>query len=233
MKPEPYYEEDGIQIFHGDCREILPYVGKFDLCLTDPPYGIGETNSRALSRENLAPATNYGEFGWDSEPVSLQLLTHAQHISNKSIIWGGNYYDLPKTKSWLVWDKLNGENDFADCELAWSDLGCAVRIFRFMWNGMLRDGESRGAPRVHPTQKPVELILWCIEKAKNPQTILDPFMGSGTTLVAAKKLNRRAVGIEREEKYCEIAVKRLKNTTPNLFAEQKPPEKLAQPLDIR
>ena len=218
---KPYFDQDGITIYNADCRDILPRVGRFDLLLCDPPYGIGEARSGNATRSCLAQSQDYGDSAWDDGPVSLGVLTLAREISNKAIIWGGNYYELPPTPSWLVWDKVNGENDFADCELAWSDLGCACRMFKFMWHGMLREGESRGIPRVHPTQKPVELMLWCISKAKNPQSVIDPFLGSGTTLVACKKLGIRGVGIEKEEKYCEIAVKRILNTTPSLFSEEK------------
>ena len=131
-------------------------------------------------------------------------------MCDTKIIWGGNYYELPPCKGPLVWDKINGSNDFADGEMAWNDIGCALRIFRLMWNGMLRGGQARGVKRVHPTQKPVELMRWCIKLAGDGiKTIIDPFAGSGTTGRAAKDLNRKCVLIEMDEKYCEIAAKRM------------------------
>jgi DNA modification methylase len=127
-----------------------------------------------------------------------------------AIVFGGNFYALPPSQCWLVWDKDNGATDFADCELAWTNLPGAVRRIRYRWQGMLQ--EHMGADkerRVHPTQKPLPVMRWCIERAPDAQTIIDPFMGSGTTLRAAKDLGRQAIGIEIEERYCEIAAQRL------------------------
>lgn len=204
---KPYYEEDGVTIYHGDCREILPTLPKVDLVLTDPPYGLGENAKRVASRENAAAATDYGHFDWDSQPASDDRIEATRIKGLQAIICGGNFFPLPLHRGWLVWDKLNS-GDFADCELAWTNLPQAVRIFRHRWNGMIRDSEN-DAPRIHPTQKPVALMKWCLSFAPQAYTILDPFMGSGTTLRAAKDLGRKAIGIEIEEKYCEIAVKRL------------------------
>lgn len=207
---KPYYEEKGITIYHGDCREILPSLPMVDLVLTDPPYGIKADNrNRILSRGKLAKPTDYGESDWDGQTPNEHTMALCRTRGINCILWGGNYFDSPPSPAWLVWDKMNGANDFADCELAWTNLKQAVRLFRFMWNGMLRQGESRGVPRVHPTQKPVELMTWCISFAPNAKTILDPFMGSGTTLRAAKDLGRKAIGIEVSEKYCEIAARRM------------------------
>jgi site-specific DNA-methyltransferase (adenine-specific)/modification methylase len=110
----------------------------------------------------------------------------------------------------LIWDKQN-TGDFADCELAWTNLPKAVRIFRHLWNGMIRAGEEKGQQRVHPTQKPIAVMQWCIEQAGMPETILDPFMGSGTTGVAAVRLGRKFIGIEREPRYFDIAIERITN----------------------
>jgi DNA modification methylase len=203
----PYYQDNHCVIYHGDCREILPQLPKVDLVLTDPPYGIGEGNrKKILSRANKAAARDYGAGDWDKTTPPDWLLGLIREVGNWQIIWGGNYFPLPPSKCWLVWDKQN-TGDFADCELAWTNLDKAVRKITHLWNGMIRKG---GEERYHPTQKPLEVMAWCLSQAPDgTKTILDPFMGSGTTLRAAKDLGRKAIGIEIEEKYCEIAAKRL------------------------
>lgn len=134
------------------------------------------------------------------------LEAHAKH----RIIFGGNYFPLPPSRCWLVWDKDNGASHYADCELAWTNLDKAVRMYRWRWNGMLQEDMSRKEYRVHPTQKPLSLMRWAITQApRDVGSILDPFMGSGTTLVASKLLGMGAVGIDKDERYCEIAAKRL------------------------
>ena len=204
----PYYSDDAVTIHHGDARDILPTIGKFDLLLTDPPYGLGESRgSRTKSREKLARCTDYGESDWDDSLIDVRLLTLARSVSDKQVIFGGNYYDLPPTSCWLVWDKVNGDNDFADCELAWTNLKQAVRLKRHQWHGMIRVGKES---RFHPTQKPVEVLRWAIVQAGDDvRTVMDPFAGSGTTGRAAKDLGKRSVLIEREERYCEIAAIRM------------------------
>ena len=208
---DPYYhdEEKGITIYNADCRQVLPFLGRFDLLLTDPPYGIGADNRKQiLSRANKAPARDYGESNWDVKPP-MPLLNLIWSEPESSIIWGGNYFGLPASPCWLVWDKDN-TGDFADSELAWTNLPKAVRKFKWRWNGMLQEKAGRGKEnRVHPTQKPLPLMQWCLGLVPDAKTILDPFMGSGTTLVAAKLEGRKAVGIEINEKYCESAAKRL------------------------
>lgn len=209
----PYYQDSAVTLYHGDCREIVSGLGQFDLLLTDPPYGIGESSSRVASRQRrangnsnaLADQRDYGKFNWDSEPVSKEVLDMVRGVCRKQIIWGGNYFELPPCKGPLIWDKENGATDFADGELAWNNLGCALRIKRHMWNGMLRKG---GEKRTHPTQKPLDLMVWCIGLAGDVHTILDPFAGSGTTGRAAKDLGLKCTLIEREERYCEqIAIR--------------------------
>ena len=144
---------------------------------------------------------------WDNEPAPAWLMELARTLCRWQIIFGGNYYDLPRAKCWLVWDKENGENDFADCELAWTNLDKAVRRIRHQWAGMLRKGKEE---RWHPTQKPLDVMAWALRHAPaDVETVLDPWMGSGTTLRAAKDHGKRAIGIEREERYCEIAANRL------------------------
>ena len=204
--PAPFYRDEYVTIYHADCRQILPMLGQFDLLMADPPYGIGEAKGRNKTRSCLATSKDYGTATWDDEPVEEWVMGLARSLCRKQIIFGGNYYALPPCKGPLVWDKENGENDFADGELAWNNLGTALRIKRHRWHGMIRKG---GEDRHHPTQKPLEVIQWAIQLAGEVETILDPWAGSGTTGHAAKNLGKRAVLIEREERYCEIAAARL------------------------
>ena len=208
---QPYYDHAGIQIYHADCREVLPSLPQVDLVLTDPPYGIGEARGKNKSLTKLAVAKDYGVDAWDDRPVDGTVLKLAISAGQWSIIFGGNYFELPSSSCWLVWDKINGASDFADCELAWTNLSGAVRLIRYRWAGMLQQyGGKDKEHRYHPTQKPLPVMRWCVKRAPDDvQTILDPFMGSGTTLRAAKDLGRKAIGIEIDEKYCEIAARRL------------------------
>lgn len=205
---KPYFEDKGITIYRGDAREILPRLPSADLLLTDPPYGIGEANGKNKSRTNLAAAKDYGSESWDDTPASQWLIDCAREAARHSIIWGGNYYALPPTSCWLVWDKDNS-GDFADCELAWTDLPIAVRKFKWRWNGMLQENMAHKEPRIYPTQKPIALMKWCIAQAGVVYSLIDPFCGSGSSLRAAKDLGITAIGIDRREQACEIAAKRL------------------------
>jgi site-specific DNA-methyltransferase (adenine-specific)/modification methylase len=187
---------------------VIPFLEPVDLVLTDPPYGINENSKKVASRGKLASPKDYGVFNWDKNPVKQWIVDMVLDCSKYQVIWGGNYYNLPPCKGPLVWDKMNGNNDFADGEIAWNNYGIALRIKHHLWNGMIRKGQE---DRFHPTQKPLEVISWAISLCPaEPQTILDPFMGSGTTLRAAKDLGRKAIGIEIEKKYCDIAVERLR-----------------------
>ena len=206
--PTPYYDEAGITIYRADCRDILPHLPKVDLVLTDPPYGINHpTNYRERGRGNLAICRDYAPVYDDGKPFDP---SHVLALNVPTVLWGGNYFAsrLPERSGWLVWDKERPDDlDQATCELAWTNYVKGVRRFRFMWNGMLR---ATGEPLEHPTQKPIELMKWVMGLRWTPAgTVLDPYLGSGSTIVAAKDLGRRAIGIEIEEKYCEIAVRRL------------------------
>lgn len=203
----PYYEEPGIQIFHGDCREILPHLEQVDLVLTDPPYGIAHpTDYKTGGRGDLAPCRDYPSVHDDDRPFDP-----STWIDKPCCLWGANYFadKLPPSSGWLVWDKQRPDDlDQSTCELAWTNFIKGVRRFKWLWHGMIRADFDK---LVHPTQKPVALFKWILGLKWTPQgVILDPFMGSGTTLRAAKDLGRKAIGIEIEEKYCEIAVKRLR-----------------------
>ena len=218
---KPYFQNESVTIYHGDCRDILPTLNPVDLVLTDPPYGIGaDRNTRANQQHGaaLAPSKDYGDGDWDAHPPSDVLMSSIVTIGRFSIVWGGNYFTLPPSPAWLVWDKDNGNNGYADCELAWTNLPQAIRRIRYRWMGMLQErmGDEK-EKRVHPTQKPLPVMRWCIQRAPDDvQTILDPFMGSGTTLRAAKDLGRKSIGIEIEERYCEIAASRMSQSVMDL-----------------
>ena len=186
--------------------------------MTDPPYGIGESKGRNKSRSKLAISKDYGDDDWDNLPITKQSIDLMRNLSTWQIIFGGNYFELPPTKCWLIWDKENGATDFADAELAWTNLDKAVRLKRYMWHGMLRaNKELRGD---HPTQKPVGIMQWCINHLPNDvNTIIDPYMGSGTTGVACAKMGKTFVGIEKEQKYFDIACKRIElaYSQPDMF----------------
>ena len=197
------------QLYLGDCRDVLGMLPSVDAVVTDPPYGIGEAAGKAKSRGKLAKAKDYGNDTWDDRPIDAELMAQIRQKGKWLVMFGGNYYDCPPASCWLVWDKVNGTNDFADCELAWTNIPKAVRRIRYMWNGMLREpGAQRGD---HPTQKPLEVMRWAIGHLPEPNdTILDPFMGSGTTGVAAVQMGRAFIGIEREERYFDAACRRIR-----------------------
>lgn len=210
-------------LFLGDCREILPTIGKVDAVVTDPPYGIGMDGGK------IGKAV-YEKHSWDEHRPESDLFDAVVSKAGVAIIWGGNYFadQLPPAGKWLVWDKRNDCTTFADCEVAWTNLDGATRIFRWMWSGpyMQRHEERYG----HPTQKPLELMKWCLGHVAGARTVLDPFMGSGTTLVAAVKLGRRGIGIEREPRYFDISCRRIEEAyrQPDLFvAPPAKPEQLS------
>lgn len=209
--PRPYYQDGRVTLYHGDCRHLVPLLGTFDLLLTDPPYGINADNrKRILSRSKMAKARDYGETQWDESAPPRWMLDMLRDSAARQILWGGNYYDaLPSARGWLVWDKDNGANDFADCELAWTNLEIAVRKFKWRWAGMLQENMSEKDVREHPTQKPLALMTWCLSLVPDAATVLDPFAGSGTTGRACKDMGRSCVLIEREERYCEIIARRM------------------------
>ena len=191
-----------------DSLEIMKQLPDkcIDLVLTDPPYGIG------AGREK--PHNGWADYGiedWDLKRPSQEYFREMARISKAQIIWGGNYFSdyLEPKMGWLVWDK--GQRDFslADGELAWTSFEKALRIISYPRSKALQDGKT------HPTQKSLEVIKWSIQYAeknfeKEIETILDPFLGSGTTAVAAKQLGRNYIGIEISEKYCKIADDRLR-----------------------
>lgn len=193
----------------GDCSEILPLIGKVDAVITDPPYGLAEK----LQGGTWGKAYEGKYKDWDAAPWTPKgdFLSMADHY----IIWGGNYFELPPSRCWLIWDKPDKGLTMADAELAWTNMDRNVRSF-----SISRNPDGR---RDHPTQKPLALMVWCIEQVKPaPQLILDPFMGSGTTGVAAIQLGRKFIGIERDERYFDIACKRIEQAVAQgqLFAPE-------------
>lgn len=227
------------ELYLGDCMDILPTLDRVCAVVTDPPYGIGESSGKAKTRTSGLTSKiknaqsyrkDYGNDDWDSKPIDAELIAQIIDKAKHSVIFGGNYYALPATSCWLVWDKLNGDTDFADCEMAWTNLPKAIRRIQYLWNGCMRaNGEKRGD---HPTQKPIGVMRWCISHLPNDaQTILDPFMGSGTTGVAAVQMGRKFIGIEREPKYFDIACRRIEEAylQADMFVE---PVKVVKPQSM-
>jgi site-specific DNA-methyltransferase (adenine-specific) len=198
----PYYDQDGITIYNADCRDILPLLPRVDLVLTDPPYGIGAIFKGSFCggwAKQGGQAEKRNE--WDAvAPQGVVDMICQEFNKSNIVIWGGNYFNLPASRRWLVWNKPRRNFTLSDAELAWTNQDALVRVF---------DGPAYEMDAQHPTQKPIKLMTWCLSFFPDAQTILDPFMGSGTTLVAAKLLGKKAIGIELEEKYCQIAVERL------------------------
>jgi site-specific DNA-methyltransferase (adenine-specific) len=219
----PYYEDESVTIYHGDCRDIAPTL-TWDSVVTDPPWGNNtRTNAQRFTRETSP---------WFSVVDTSKVVAHrpvhgdterfdpTPWVDRPAILWGANHFAdrLPVSGGWLVWDKCKGLEPAAvaawplgEGELAWTNVTGAVRVFRNLWRGLLRQAEK--GEFYHPAQKPVALMSWCLGWIKSPGVVLDPYMGSGSTLRAVKdeQLIRgvRAIGIEIEERYCEIAAKRM------------------------
>lgn len=205
-------------LYLGDCREILPTLGKVDAVVTDPPYGQDYTKAGGFST-NWRPWRDAAP--WDAQRPDKSVFDMLRDCSATQIIWGGNYFTdyLPPSMQWFVWDK--GQRDFslADFEMAWSSQQKAARVVQYARGKAREDGKE------HPTQKPVEVMAYCIEALpRDAQTICDPFMGSGTTGVAAIKCGRRFIGIEIEPDYFDIACRRVAEAwkQPRLFGETPP-----------
>lgn len=195
-------------LYLGSCEDVLPTLEKADAVVTDPPYGIGADKGAGKSAKKWSEYT--GESRWDESVPAASLFTTIISMAPYSIIWGGNYFALPPSPCWLVWDKETaGVTTFADAELAWTNMKTAVRLKRHLWSGPYMKVKEE---RFHPTQKPVGIMEWAIQRLPDlPNLILDPFMGSGTTGVAATKLQRSFIGIERDERYFDIACRRIED----------------------
>jgi len=184
-------------LYLGDCMDILPTLDKVDAVITDPPYGI------SANKQTLGAGKKHFDRGgdWDDSVPDVKIwLSMAEFCC----FWGGNYFSdqLPPTNDWLIWHKMNDGRSFSECEMAWTNFGKQVRHLSHHWSG---------EEKLHPTMKPLPVMLWTLEKAGNVLAILDPFMGSGTTGVAAIQMGRKFIGIEREPKYFEIACERIEN----------------------
>jgi len=193
----------------GDCLQVMPTLGRFDAVVTDPPYGIGRAAGMGGGGIRLAgDARRYTASAWDDGRPSPEAFTAMREVGDLHIIWGGNYFAdvLPQSGKWLFWDKCQTMPSYSDGELAWTSLsGEAVKQFTYNGSGM----QAKEKNRVHPTQKPVALMEWCLGFLPDAKTILDPFMGSGTTLVACQRMGRAGTGIELDPDYFAIACKRV------------------------
>lgn len=192
-----YYQDEHVTLYHGDNREVDAWL-EADVLVTDPPYGLGD---RMKGGQEKWPMHGGGSGQtWDTE-APAHVAAMPQRFT-ASIVWGGNYFPLPPSRGWLVWDKIIRRFTSGHCELAWTSLDQPVRALSISHGELATEGKR------HPTQKPLKLMDWCINFTP-PGTVADPFAGSGTTLVAAKRLGRKAIGVEMDERYCEIAANRL------------------------
>lgn len=238
---EPWKRKEVIgdcTLYLGDCMEVMPTIGKMDAVLTDPPYGIGR--DRGMGGGGLDGSKRYVrrprryQGQWDNARPQAETLCLMLAAAPLAIVWGGQFFAnvLPAQGKWLFWDKCQTMPSYGDGELAWTNLsGNAVRKFTYNFCGPATEG---GEKRSHPTQKPVALMNWCLGFLPDATTILDPFMGSGTTLVACAKLGRRGIGIELDPDYFEIACRRVEETyrQPDMFVNPPAPPAEQTSLDL-
>ena len=207
----------------GDCLQVMGALGRFDAVVTDPPYGIGEHGGGFRGRKGQSIRVHQNK-GWDKRRPDQVAFEAMLGCSDAQVIWGGNYFAdwLPPSKGWLYWQKLMG-GDFADGELAWTSLDRALREFTKC---------PKGQGAVHPTQKPVALMEWCLGFLPDAKTILDPFMGSGTTLVACQRMGRHGTGIELDPDYFDIACRRVDEAArqPDLLIPETRPQPVQEQL---
>lgn len=207
-------------LYQGDCMDFMATLAdkEFDLAVVDPPYGIGENGDRNKSRGKLAVAKDYKSFaGDDVDPPPIEYFLQLERCTKNQIIWGANNFASrlknPSSSCWIVWDKVTGNSDFADSELAYTSFETAVRNFRFQWSGMLHGDMKNKELRIHPTQKPVKLYEWLLTNyAKQGQAILDTHLGSGSSAIAANKLGFQFTGIELDKDYFNAACVRIEKS---------------------
>jgi site-specific DNA-methyltransferase (adenine-specific) len=203
-------------LYLGACEDILPTLPRVDAVITDPPYGIGIANQPPMYQRKNGWAA---KKDWDEAPPSSDLLQRVIACAPVAVLWGGNYFGLPASRCWLVWHKPDGPQSFSRVELAWTNMDKLAGYFRYTIS------ETNPERVGHPTQKPLALMKWCVDQCRpSPQSILDPFMGSGTTGVAAIQMDRSFIGIEREPKYFDIACRRIEQAQKQgaLFKHEEP-----------
>jgi site-specific DNA-methyltransferase (adenine-specific) len=207
-----------IELLNIDCMEYMATLPDkaFDLCICDPPYGINMMDSDNKSRGKLAKAKDYKKIH-DSDSPNVEYFQQLQRVSVNQVIFGANHFISKNpidSSCWLVWDKDNGNTDFADCELAWTNFGTAVRRFKYRWNGMIQQDMKNKEHRIHPTQKPVALYDWILRNyAKPGQRILDTHLGSGSSAIAAHYFGCDFVGCEIDTDYFNAAKERFDRET--------------------
>ena len=200
--------------YNMDCMEGMKEFpdGYFDLAIVDPPYGIKQGGDTNHTRSVIATSKRYHTFN-DSNPPDEKYFLELRRVSKNQIVFGANHFidKIPFPSScWIVWDKENGENDFADCELAWTSFDKAIRKFSFRWQGMLQGNMKNKECRIHPTQKPVALYKWILNGyAKRGDLILDTHVGSASSLIACEDMGFRYVGFEIDETFYRESKKRL------------------------
>ena len=211
-------------LYLGDCLDILPTLPKVDAVITDPPYGIAHKSGRALGGKWGFVRHQGVTIANDSKPFDP---SHLLRLGVPLIAWGANFYsDKLPGSGWLVWDKRPGIEDMkfnrSDSELAYISETKTVKTFRHLWHGLCRATEV--GEHLHPTQKPVALMQWCIEQVGKAETVLDPYMGAGATGVAAAGMGRSFIGIEIEPKYFDIACRRIEDAQRQapMFAPEPP-----------
>ena len=204
----------------GDCMDLMRETpdNYYDLAVVDPPYGIGESGSTNKSRGKLAIAKDYKPFaGGDKTSPPIEYFQELERVSKHRVIWGANHFMekvIKGSPSWIVWDKQNNGNDFADAELAYTSHNRACRIFRFMWNGMLQGDMKNKETRIHPTQKPVKLYDWIFANyAEKGMKVLDTHMGSGSIAIAAHYAGIYLTAIELDQDYFKAACERVERET--------------------
>tara|TARA_R100000234_G_C4936822_1_gene151067 strand:+ start:60 stop:725 length:666 start_codon:yes stop_codon:yes gene_type:complete len=215
--------ETNIKLLLGDCMDIMPEypTDYFDLAIVDPPYGIGEDGKSNHSRGVLAETTKFTHKSWDTNSPDTSYFNELLRVSKNQIIFGANHFisKIPYDSScWIVWDKDNGNTDFADCELAWTSFKTAVRKHTFMWHGMLQGNMKKKEVRIHPTQKPCHLYSWLLENyATHTDKILDTHLGSGSSAIAAHYFGvNEFLGIEIDQEYFNSAKNRFEKSTRQL-----------------
>jgi site-specific DNA-methyltransferase (adenine-specific) len=207
------------RVYLSDCMEFMKQVTDkfFELAIVDPPYGIGEDGEKNHSRRKLAKPTKYTPKKWDKYAPEKTYFDELIRISKNQIIWGANHFisKIPYDSScWIVWDKENGDNDFADCELAWTSFNTAVRIYKYKWAGMLQGNMKNKEIRIHPTQKPVQLYKWLLKNyAKPNDKIFDSHLGSQSSRIAAYQMGFDFWGTELDAEYFEAGCKRFNLVT--------------------